>query len=130
MKGSLIILAGFAILFFLSCNKEQEEKCITHSTARVRNVTGPNMVLVNSETDLTVKYYLGNGCGQFESLESTSNGYTTIISLIAKYEGCVCLEIFLPGQIIYKFKPVQTGTHYLKFLQPDKTYLTDTITVN
>jgi len=132
MNGSLIILAGFviAILAFSSCNKKQEEKCLSHTTAHVRNVDGPNMVLVNSETDLAVKYYLGNSCGQFERLESTSNGYTTIINLIAKYNGCVCADILLSGQTVYKFKPVQTGTYYMKFLQPDKTYLTDTITVN
>jgi hypothetical protein len=132
MKRHFISVAGFviAILVFTNCTKKKGEICVSHTTAQVTNVIGPNMVFVNHETDLTVKFYIDNGCGQFERLESTSNGYTTIISLIAKYEGCVCTAIFLPGQIIYKFKPVQTGIYYLKFLQPDKTYLTDTITVN
>jgi len=54
-------------------------------------------VLANQETDLTVFYYLNDGCGQFESLEATSNGSTTIISLKAKYEGCICTAILLTG---------------------------------
>ena len=87
-------------------------------------------MLVNQETGLTVFYYLDNGCGKFEGLEATSNGNTTIVSLKAKYEGCICPEVLLSGQINYKFKAEQTGVYYLKFLQPNKTYLTDTITVN
>lgn len=131
IKSNFIILAGvISILAFSNCDKNHENKCLSYTRAQVIEVVGPNMAPVNQETDLTVNYYLVNGCGQFESLESTSNGNTTIISLIAKYEGCICTAIILGGQTIYKFKATQTGIYYLKFLQPDKTYLTDTITVN
>jgi hypothetical protein len=131
-KGNLIILIGFVFVIpaISNCNKKQADECRSYTTAQVTKVVGPNTVLVNQETDLGVEYYLINGCGQFESLVSTSNGYTTEISLNAKYDGCVCTDILLGGQTLYRFKPAQRGIYYLKFLQPDKTYFTDTITVN
>lgn len=126
------ISAGVIIAFvsFTSCSKKQENQCLSYTTAQVTKVAGPNTVLVNQETDLTVFYYLNNGCGKFESLEATSSRSTSIVSLKAKYEGCICTDILLSGQTIYKFKAEQAGIYYLKFLQPDKTHLTDTIIVN
>ena len=126
-----IILAG-GVIFFISfpgC-KKQEAKCLLLTTAVVTDVTGPNTALVNQEIDLTAHYYLGNGCGRFEDLEATSNGNTTIISLNAKYEGCICTDVLISGQANYKFKASQAGVYYLKFLQPNQAYFTDTITVN
>jgi len=126
-----IISAGVVISFILfpGC-KKQDNKCISHTTAVVTQVTGPNTALVNQEIDLTVLYYLGNSCGQFEKLEATSNGNTTIISLKAKYLGCICADILLSGQANYKFKASQAGVYFLNFLQPNQAYFTDTITVN
>ncbi len=125
------ILAITNILLFESCAKEeQENKCFFYSTAQVTKIATPSIVSVNQETDLIVSYYLNNGCGKFESLEATSSGSTTTISLKAKYEGCACTDILLGGQTTYKFKAAQAGVYYLKFLQPNNTYLTDTITVN
>ena len=102
MNKYFIISVSAVIFFisFLSC-KKQDNKCISHTTAVVREVTGPNTALVNQEIDLTVLYYLGNGCGQFEGLEATSNGNTTIISLKAKYQGCICTDVLLSGQANY-----------------------------
>ena len=125
------LAAIIALLSFASCNKEkQENKCVSYSPAQVTKVAGLNDLSVNQETDLTVSYYLNNGCGKFENIEATTIGNTTIISFKAKYEGSFCTDIILSGQSIYKFKAGQAGVYYLKFLQPDKTYLIDTITVN
>ncbi len=131
-KGSAISLGTIiALLSFASCDKEkQENECVSYTTAQVTKVAGPNSVPVYHETDLTVFYYLTNGCGKFENMEATSSGNTTIISFKAKYEGCFCTDNLVSGQSVYKFKAEQPGVYYLKFLQPNKTYLTDTITVN
>jgi hypothetical protein len=130
-KTSVIILGCFvaSILFFSACKKQTQE-CLSSTTAQVTKVTGPNMVLVNQETDFTVEYYLYNGCGKFENLESTSNGHTVTISLIAKYRGCICTDILLGGETTYKFKPTLSGIYYLKFVQPNKSHFIDTVTVN
>ena len=133
MKKSSAIPLGaiIGLLSFASCAKEKQEmECVSYTTAQVTEVTGPNSVPVNQETGLTVFYYLTNGCGKFENMEAISGGNTTIISFKAKYEGCVCTDNLVTRQSVYEFKSGQPGVYYLKFLQPNNTYLTDTITVN
>lgn len=131
MKLYFTILIGTLLAFsmLLSCKKTKDNACITHTPAIVAKVSGPNTALVNQEIDLTVSYILTNGCGHFENLEAASKSNTTTITLKARYEGCVCTDILLGGQINYTFKSEQAGAFYLKFLQPDNTYLIDTINV-
>ena len=120
----------FSILVLSSCNKTQDDnKCLSYIKAPVIKVEGPNTGLVNQDINLTVSFGCFNGCGQFENFEQTSNGDTTTINVIAKYEGCLCTQDVPIRQATYKFKVTQTGTYYLKFLQTGKTYLTDTIRV-
>ncbi len=130
-KTSVIILRCCIVstLMFSACKKQNDE-CISYTTAPVTEVTGPNTILVDQEADFVVKYYLTDGCGKFENIESTSNGNTVTISLIAKYEGCVCTAIILAGETTFKFKPTQPGIYYLKYLQPNNTHFIDTVTVN
>jgi len=111
MKKYIVISAGVVIvfIFFSSCDKKIDNKCLSYTTAQVRKVVGPNTALPNQEIDLTVFYYLNNSCGQFEGLEATSNGNSIMISLKAKDEGCACADVLLGGQIIYKFKAEQAG---------------------
>ena len=120
----------FSILVLSSCNKTQDDnKCLSYIKAPVIKVEGPNTGLVNQDINLTVSFGCFNGCGQFGNFEQTSNGDTTTINVIAKYEGCLCTQDVPIRQATNKFKVTQTGTYYLKFLQTGKTYLTDTIRV-
>ena len=120
----------FSILVLSSCNKTQDDnKCLSYIKAPVIKVEGPNTGLVNQDINLTVSFGCFNGCGQFGNFEQTSNGDTTTINVIAKYEGCLCTLDAPLRQTTFKFKVTQTGTYYLKFLQTGKTYLTDTIRV-
>lgn len=133
MKKEVILFLGsiIVLLSLMSCDREMPGgDCLSYTTAQVTEVVGPNSVLVNQEIDLMVFYYLANGCGRIESLDETTSGKTTSISLKASYRGCVCATVILDGQISYKFKASQTGVYYLRFLQPNQTYLTDTIIVN
>ncbi|MGZ5255503.1 MAG: hypothetical protein ACXWV4_13750 [Flavitalea sp.] len=132
MKNSLTIIIGCFIILLSSagCNKlNLLRDCVGYTTAQVTEVKGPNTTTINQEMDLTIFYFLSNGCGRFENLEATSSESEIIIKLKAKYEGCICTAALVEGQTIYKFKARQKGVHYLKFLQPNKTYLTYTITV-
>ena len=125
-------LVSFTTLVMLvGCDKElNRDKCLSYTTAQITTVGGPDNVSVNQEIDLNVSYFFNNGCGKFDGVESAASGNTTIISLKAKYEGCVCTAIIQTGEVNYKFKAGQAGVYYLKFLQPNNTYFTDTITVN
>jgi len=131
IKMGVQILVCFVgpMLIFSAC-KKQTTGCIRYTNARVTQVTGPNTVLVNQETDFTVEFHTTNGCGKFENLESTSNGNVITLSVVAKYSGCICTDVILQGETTYKFKPTQGGIYYLKFVQPDNTHFIDTVTVN
>jgi len=127
-----IVWIAFVISFLVlvNCRKKQEDTCVSNTTAQVTKVSGPRTISVNQEAALSVDYYLFNGCGNFENIQSISNDNTVVISLIVKYQGCVCTDNLITGQTIFKFKAAQPGIYYLKFLQPNKTYLIDTMTVN
>lgn len=133
MKKYLIISASITITFsiLLSCSKPQDNtKCISYSSAQVTKVSGPNTALVNQQITVTISYYLTNGCGHFEGIDATSATNSTTINLKARYEGCICTDNLIGGETNYTFKSDKAGNYYLKFLQPDKTYLVDTIIVN
>ena len=123
----------FCAFFFIplfSCDKQKDvQDCLSFTKAPITKIEGGNDALVNQEVGLTVSFGCFNGCGQFGNFEQTSNGDTTTINVIAKYEGCLCTQDVPLRQATYKFKVTQTGTYYLKFLQTGKTYLTDTIRV-
>lgn len=133
MKKYLIIAVSIVstFSFLYSCNKTQDNtKCISYSSAQVTKVSGPNTALINQQITVTISYYLTNGCGHFEAVETTSVNNTTTFNIKAKYEGCICTDNLIGGETNYTFKADKAGSYYLKFLQPDKTYLVDTITVN
>lgn len=132
MKKGIAIFLGILVILIASsgCYKVNRWKeCIGYTNATITEVKGPNTASVNQEIDLIISYYLDNGCGKFESLETTSKGNIFTIRLKAKYQGCICTQMIIPGQYIYKFKAGQAGVYILKFLQPDNSYRDFTITV-
>lgn len=125
----LIIFAFFSIVLS-SCGKTHKaNNCISFTKAPVINVEGQNTGLVNQNIPLTISFNIINGCGQFVNLEQTSNGNTNTISVITKYEGCICTQVFITTQTIYNFIATQPGIYYIKFLQAENTYLTHSIVI-
>ncbi len=134
MKHPLITGITVIVLcaFIDGCNKEQkaEDQCTYYTNGYVRNVEGLNTLLTNQETDLKITFYFFSSCGKFEELQTTTTGNTTTVQVNEKDTGCVCSDVLTSGQTIYKFKAAQPGIYYIKFLQNNDRYLTDTITVN
>ena len=120
---------GLLILLLYSCTKKENDSCISYIPAPVTKVDGPNSGMVNQEIPFTVDYFCINGCGKFWDIKEDLNGSTASIKIITKYEGCVCTQALVPGQVLYNFKASQPGTYYLKFLQWDINYLMDTILI-
>ena len=123
-------MAIISFLLLSSCTKKPARDCFYNSTATVKEVNGENTLEVNQEASFTISYYLNNGCGHFEKMESSSKDNVKTISLLATYSGCACPEMLINGEVTYIFKATEPGIYYLKFIQPDLTYLTETITVN
>ena len=133
MRKGLIFFLWCAILLLSlnGCKKDNSGKeCIGYSNAQITEVKGSNSTSAGQEIDLSISYFFLNGCGNFESLESITNGNTTTIRVIAKYEGCVCPEVLVWGEKVYTFKASEPGIYLLNFLQPNKSILEYTITVN
>jgi hypothetical protein len=133
MRKGLNFFFWCAILLIAlnGCKKDNSGKeCIGYSNAQITEIKGSTTATAGEEIELTISYFFFNGCGNFERLEATPNGNTTTIRIVAKYEGCVCPEVLVRGQTVYSFKATQPGIYLLKFLQPNKSILEYTITVN
>ena len=65
---------------------------------------------------------------RFYKFEDIVNGDTTIITLKAKYEGCLCTDIAFIVLAIYKFKKSKIGTYQVKFWKGN-SYIDHTIVV-
>lgn len=131
-KGNWITLSlvVFATIILSGCKKTQHDKeCLSYTKAPVIKIEGLNTGLVNQDISLTVYFGCFSGCGQFGKFEQTSNGNTTTINVIAKYQGCICTQDAPIRQTIYNFKGSQPGTYYLKFFQTENAYLTYMLTV-
>ncbi|MBI3719288.1 MAG: hypothetical protein HY252_11950 [Sphingobacteriales bacterium] len=130
-KANFIITTwSFLIIVYLSgCEKKDNTRCLSYKKAGVTKIEGPTTGFVNQDIDLIISFGCISGCGQFGNFEQISNGDTTTINVIAKYEGCICTQEAPTRQTTYKFKATQPGTYYLKFLQVERTYLTDTIRI-
>lgn len=124
----LIIL--FSLLFIKAgCKKDSDNKCISLLEAPVAEVSGPGTGSVNQDIPFTVAFDISNGCGQFSEFEVTSSGNTKNIKVIARYEGCICTQIFARFERIYNFKATQAGTYLLQFKQADGNLISKSIII-
>ena len=112
-----------------SCMKDNEDECIEYKQAPVTLTNTPSTGQINSDILINVSFGCINGCGQFGSFEETCQGNTLTIKVIAKYEGCICTQEAPIRQTTYTFSTAEQGTYYLKFLQNNNNYLTDTLII-
>jgi hypothetical protein len=89
--------------------------CTRFTEAAVVKVNGPSTAEVNTEVTLNVDYGVINGCGGFGRFEITESDFNYSITLIAKYEGCLCTANAPILKTTYKFKPSKAGVYYFKF---------------
>lgn len=129
MKINYFILKT-TIFFVIACVSCRNDKnCLLYEQAFVSKVEGSSNGQINQEISLQVYFGCNNGCAQFGNFEENISGNTRTIIVNARYEGCFCIQIAPTLIETYKFKTSQAGTYYLKFLQRNNTYLTDTLTI-
>ncbi|SFB95003.1 hypothetical protein SAMN05421780_10272 [Flexibacter flexilis DSM 6793] len=113
----------------LEC-KDKDSDCTSYRNEAVNEVDGPSTGLVNQELNYTVSFSCYNGCGDFGKFEEAVGANNTrTISVVAKYQGCMCTQDVPSRRATYKFKAIQAGTYYLKFQQNGTNYLTKTVTI-
>jgi hypothetical protein len=125
----LFIYTTILLIAFNCTIKKDVDTCISFKKGPVSKVEGPVTAMPNQEIVLTVFFTCFNGCGQFGSLNETTNGNTTTIVVNAKYEGCVCTQDVPTRTTPYKFKKTQQGVYTLKFYQSDSAFINHTIVV-
>lgn len=127
---SLLTSIVLLVVLLSGCKKQQgNEKCLSYTKAPVTGINGPNTATVNQEINLTVAFTCFNGCGQFGNFEDITTGNTSLITVNAKYEGCICTQDVPTRKFTFKFKRSQPGNYDLKFLQTENTYLSHTVVV-
>lgn len=134
MKTSFMIIVCITLFldcFFSSCKKSSEpsDNCITYQQSPVAEVTGPKTGSINKDINFTVSFGCSSGCAKYGTCSQTVDGNTRTIMVITRYEGCICTMIAPILQTTYTFKTAQAGTYFLKFLQSNNYYLTDTLVV-
>ncbi len=112
-----------------SSGSSMPANCTSYIPAAVTAVSFPGTVQVNTEVTFSISFICMNGCGQFGSLDVTSDGTITNVNVIAKYEGCTCTQDTPTRTAEYKFKPLQAGTYFFKFWEGGTSYRTETLTV-
>jgi hypothetical protein len=129
-KDIIYFFAGPIIssLIISGCTKKNRDSgCLSYQLAPVTKITGPDSGYVNQDISLIVSFGIFNGCGKFGNVEQTQNADTTFIKLNAKYEGCICTQLAGTMDTTFSFRANHAGIYFLKFLQPDQSYLTDTL---
>jgi len=127
MKIRLIVFAILSTIVLSNCKKE--DKCVKYIQAYVISTNTPLTGEINKDIMIDVSFGCFNGCGQFGSFEEDKQGKTLTIKVIAKYEGCICTQNAPIRQTTYTFNTAEKGIYYLKFLENDNSYLTDTLII-
>jgi hypothetical protein len=103
--------------------------CTRFAEAAVVKVSGPSTANVNTEVTLNVDYGVINGCGGFGRYEITETDFNYNITLIAKYEGCLCTANAPVLKTTYKFAPTKAGVYYFNFKSGIRPVVVHQITV-
>ncbi len=130
MKTLLLCLTVLTLTAF-SCSKEADELSLrTSDPAPVLAVTVPEKVFTVGESiAITVSFQVRNGCGQFSSFETSSDGNVLTIHVIPYYAEGFCTQALETRQTTYTFQPQQAGTYTLKFWAGENDYIFETVVV-
>ena len=114
---------------FVKWTETFDQVCVSYQHTNVISANVPTSGNVNTKIPIIISFGILSGCGDFGSITETNLGNTKTITVKAKYEGCFCTSVIGKVQTTYNFTPTTTGTHTIKFLQPNGEFLTYTITV-
>ena len=87
----------FTLIFIVCCkNISVPENCASTDISAILNVehTSTLAVGINQPIAFTITHGIANGCGVSSSQKIVKEGNVINISMLTKYEGCVCTEIY------------------------------------
>ncbi|WP_291148713.1 hypothetical protein [Flavobacterium sp. UBA7680] len=114
---------------FVKWTETFDQVCLSFENANIISANVPDTGNVNQVIPIKVSFVIRNGCGGFGSITETNSGNTKTITVKAKYEGCYCTQNIGTVETTYNFTAATTGSHIIKFLQPNGEFLTYTINI-
>ncbi|TDW48056.1 hypothetical protein EV144_104342 [Flavobacterium sp. 270] len=114
---------------FVKWTETFDQVCISYENAPIVSAKIPVSGNVNQIIPIDISFFVRNGCGGFGSITEINSGNTKTITVKAKYEGCLCTQSTANLNTTYNFSTTTTGTHTIKFLQPDGSFLTYSINI-
>ena len=125
----LILISLFCLSFF-SCTKPKSTE-IVYSLRMMTKVDGVAAGNVNQLIPLTVSWFYTSGsCDILDKFEETRQGNIISIKAYGYYSGSICTADAGITTKIYNFISTTTGTFELRFINPDNSFITYTITIN
>ena len=128
MKNLTYFFISISIILNACSDSKTPNECVSFvetGIVQVALIPTADMIGVVYKIDFPIS----NGCGKFNKFEETINGNTRVIKVIAKYEGCICTEIFSTQSANYTFTTKTSGTYILKFLKADGTFFIETVVI-
>jgi len=126
------LIALFAVLATITaCSMEDDadnDYCYSSFYTGINEVTGPETTTVDEPIEIMATFNISNGCGEFNRFVATTNYPKQIVALV-DYSGCTCTEVLQTVTEPYTFTASEPGEYVLKFIKPDETFITKTITV-
>lgn len=125
----LFIIIAFAATLAAGCSTDPAGNyCFEQVQTGIDEVTGPETTVINEPVTLQASFKIYNSCGTFNRFNESS-GFPKTIRAVVNYSGCNCQEIIKTETKPYIFQYPRTGQYILKFVKPDGTFITKTITV-
>ncbi|MCJ8166538.1 hypothetical protein MKJ04_16960 [Pontibacter sp. E15-1] len=127
------LLLCFTLLTFacFGCTKEADELRLRTADAApvVQVVVADKVLTVGESATLTVFFEVRNGCGEFGSFDTNSDGQTLTVRVIPHYREGFCTQALETRETTYTFTPKTKGTYTLKFWAGENDYISETIVV-
>lgn len=119
----------FCLLLSLFSCAEDLTECLSYENEPITAVVGPSIAAVGETVTFEVDFSMRNGCGSFERLVENVTGFTRMIAVQAKYEGCICHQAITERTVIYEFIPEAAGEYELHFRIAGGNFITKEVVV-
>ncbi|MDT0685085.1 hypothetical protein [Autumnicola psychrophila] len=111
----LPVLLFVFLITFVSCDEDDSRECIGHRTEFVSEVNAPETGKNDQPVEIEVIFFVNDGCGKFQKFIESGTEDSKTIEVQARYEGCICPEIYSEITAVYTFTPSEAGEYELKF---------------
>lgn len=124
MKTVLTILAAALMMGASTSAVAAKTQLNKDVVVAVSNVFVPGGFDSNSESYVVINGMFPNGCYKFKNSQINNvSTYVHEVTTMASVSQGMCIQVFVPYSTDVKLGKLQSGTHTLKFMSNDGTFL-------